>query len=501
MSWFDEYLKMKEKYVGKVDFEKNISEKCKSGAIKNRFTILTLGIWCKNNARGWVEGWLKNASRDRLTRRNQSDAVFIFVYEVVKKCPMDETREDIFANCVAEYFSWAIGNGFFAENEERTRKNTRNMIFSEIVTFEELYNRVEHVSDVSEFGTMKTKTTDRDAMIELERILKEKKSLSDFLNYLKDDETIKGYNRKSSFYMQKMLYDVIKHGVDVLCNHKLCLDDSTKNEYDKTRAYALSQGGDAINRYLKYNGFYIKNRAKFGKWVAKHRHELTPMMCLDELKNYDISYSGIFSALYQFLIGEKYGRVDKIIIGEEKEYDEDLSLSVDMHYSFFDERVCVKRDITRDLSRWISGNKCVSRALLAIFGIFAGYNKQKLNNCLRKSDYDELDEADGFDCAVLEIIKNDIKKNIEISANIKEFIEKKHDNTSSEAEESDFSEDSSCDGNFIGDKERKEYNASIRRIGEILEDNIENADDYSLASVFKGESVKKTIEELDIRDF
>lgn len=492
-SWFEEYIMLRDTFAGKEDFENKIANECKENRIKHRTAILALGIWCGDDARKWVQSWLLNAGRDMLTRRTQFDALFIFSYEALKNIPL-EKREKIFIGYVEEYDGWLKENGFFDDET-----SSRNMLLPDVVTFGDLYKRVEHASVASENGTMRPKTTDIDTMKKLNEILSRKKSLSDFLDYLAKDETIRDYNKKSSFYMQKMLYDIIKRGVDVLCAHNLGLDEAVCAEYARTRTYALKKGGDIIKRYLKYNGFYI-DHSSFGKWVTEHKDSLTPAVCLEELKNYAISYSGVFLALYEFLIGEKFGHMDNIVKGKKEcDYDDFTATSLDMHYSIFDEMGCIKRDIPRDLKRWISGNKYVSRELLTVFGAFAGYNKQDLNICLRKSGWDELDLTAGFDKAILKILKSDIKKKIEKTANNKKYIGEKHEvfgNCSSQSEE--FREESQ-QTIYIGDTERKEYSASVRKIGEIFEDNIADTD-QSLASIFDGGFVKKTIDELEKRD-
>lgn len=502
-TWFEEYIKLRDEFAGEKGFERKIANECKEKKIKYRTTILALGIWCvdnvENNARKWVQRWLQNAGRDMLTRRSQFDALFIFSYEALKNVPLEE-RENIFIGYVEEYSNWVKDKSFFDD-----KISSRNMLLPDVVTFGDLYKRVEHASVTSKNGTMRPKTTDIDSMNKLNEILKEKKSLSDFLDYLSKDETITDYNKKSSFYMQKMLYDIIKRGVDVLCNHNLGLDADTEAEYDKTRKFALEQGGNTIKRYLKYNGFYIKSPSKtavaekakitdksskaieFGEWVVKNKNSLKPAKCLEKLQNYEINYSGIFSALYEFLVGEKFGYIDNIITSEVYDYDDATAISIGMHYSIFDEKGCFKRDVPRDLKRWLSGNKYVNRELLAVFGAFAGYNKEKMNKCLRKSGLDEFDPTTGFDNAILQILKSDTRKKIEKVANSKKYIDIKHETFGNRSPQSYIG--------YIGEAERKEYTANIHEISEIFEDNIADTD-QSLALIFDGDLVKKTIDEL-----
>lgn len=493
-SWVEEYIILREKY--KDNIESGITEECKKGNIKNRFVVLTLAILCKDNSAAWASRWLKDLSIDRLTRRNQADALFIFAYEALKDVNVSE-REEKFIDYLIEYFEWKENKGLLYDiQDNKSSKNVRNMLFSSVVTFEDLYKRIEHVSTVSEYGTMKTTTTDLAAMKKLQSILHEKKSLSSFLDYLLyEDETINDYNKKATFYMQKMLYNIIKNGVDILCDHNLNVTEDEKEEYVEARSFAInsdSKDANAYSRYLKYNGFYIKNRNVFGEWVVNQKDDLTPMKCLDELKKYEINYNGIFTALFMFIVGEKYGSIEKLMkTGKYKEAYERMSISPDTYLKIFQggSGVYVKRDVIRDLERYISGNKCVSRSLLIVFGLFANYNKQEMNKALRKSGYNELSNKEGLDNAALEIMKYNVGTYIEKAANAKGYIKRKGEAT----DKRDLSK-------AEGDIERDEYASSIRRIGEIFEANLTNTDDYALTELFQGANTKSTIKELEEKD-
>ena len=177
--------------------------------------------------------------------------------------------------------------------------------------------------------------------------------------------------------------------------------------------------------------------------------------------------------------------------GNYKEAYERMSISVDTYLKIFQgsSGVYVKRDVIRDLERYISGNKCVSRSLLIVFGLFANYNKQEINKALRKSGYDELSNKLGLDNAALEIINCNIGISIEKAANTKGYIKRKSENS----DKRNFNK-------AEGDIERDEYVSSIKKIGEIFETYLTNADDYALAELFKGEKTQNTIQELENRD-
>ena len=493
-SWVEEYIILREKH--KENIEEGITEECKKGNIKNRFTLLTLALFCKNHLSSYASSWLKEMSLDRLTRRNQADALFIFAYEALKDVDVQE-RDEKFTELLLEYFIWKKDKGLLEESvDSDTGKVARNMIFPKVKTFGDLYSRIEHVSVVSKYGSMATIKTDKDAMAKLNSILEDKHTLSDYLDYLLyEDVTINDYNKKSTFYMQKMLYSIIKNGVDILCNHNLTMSEDEKKRYEETRDLILSsdsKNSNTYNRYLKYNGFYIKDRKSFGDWIFEHRNNLTPMMCIEELKKYEINYNGIFTALYLYIVGEKYGNIEKEIENlTKKEIESKMSISLDTYQKIFQGAagIYVKRDVIRDLERYISGNKCVSRSLLVLFGLFANYNKQELNKALRKSGYRELSTKDGLDNAALEILKSNIGVDIEKIANTKEYINRvgAYDSKwNSEMAEGEF--------------EREKYISCIKKVGQILEANLTEEDDYALTELFKGDYTKKTIEEIEERD-
>lgn len=490
--WLDEFLFIVKKATG--NYERVIQQMSSRGEIFHRKTVLMLGLFCDKAALGHVNFWLNNLSMDELTRRNQIDAFFIFVYEAIENFNIED-RIKFFNECLDEYFEWEYNNGSFLDILRKNSNGSyRNVIYPEISTFGELCDRVERASIIDESGKLMSTRTDVDAMEELERILERRGHLSDFFDYLiNEDKTMRDYNRRSSFYLQKMIYNIIKSGVDTLCG--IDLPDSYKEQYEEALAYALGDKTDsknAFHRFIDYNYIFIKEKESFRSWVIRNRKNLTPKLCLEELKNYDLNYNAIFTSFFWIIVGERYGTIEKMFrLGRDDDAYENMSVSKETYNKIMNLKniYVVRRDCVRDLQRFISGNKFVSRGLLILVGLIAGYKKGEINKVLIKSGYEELDEDVGFDSAAIKIISEKVISKTRDIVNSKDYLAKVTTET-----------DKEHDSMAVGEYAREQYDECLKTIGIIFENNLTDEDATALKNVFDGEDIKNYIDNFKKKD-
>ena len=203
VAWINEFNKIKRKCNG--NFTKFVQEFSSNEPIKYRKTVLMVGLMCQESPRAYAEFMLEELGKDALTRRNPVDAVFIYCYEAFKNIAIEE-RQGKFIETLKEFFVWNKKNGSILEYPNGNKHEKNNHVYIDVKTFGDLYKRVSNNSFENEKGEMISITTDKSAQDKLIEIVSKNGSLSDFLSYLKyEDVAVRDYNRKATFYVQKML--------------------------------------------------------------------------------------------------------------------------------------------------------------------------------------------------------------------------------------------------------------------------------------------------------
>ena len=214
----------------------------KEKEINNRMTLLVLGIYFNDNAHVKVNILLKHFGFNIITHRNRIDAFFMYVYYTVTQLPLSK-RISEFQKLANEYFNWVSTNPQNLSSCDKPQN-----VHPEIVTFGDLYKSLARHSKTTKNSTMITGTrTEREAMQILSECIQHKQSLSDFLSFLNKDEAIQEYNSKATYYIQKMLYQMIKFSVDILYDNHIPEDDVQNNYHETKEFIMLRSSGSAFN--------------------------------------------------------------------------------------------------------------------------------------------------------------------------------------------------------------------------------------------------------------
>lgn len=482
-AWVNEYTRIKRKAKEKLtEYVGTLSEK---NGIKHRTTVLMLGVICPESPKEHVDMWLDNLGMDTLTRRSQSDAFFLYVYESLRNISIEE-RYDLFNDYLDEYSRWKKYNGSIYQGFDRKARDVRNYLYSDITTFGELHDRLKRNSKETITGTMITIQTDKEAMEQLEEIVRSGKSLSDFLTYLKNEPSVQDYNRKSTLYLQKMLYDMIKYPLDLLCEHNLPEEDERRQKYIEAKNHVLkrtSAAQGAFNRYVLYNKLFLKmDNNEFRDWLIDSQ-ETSVSACIDYLRNEPIYYNRLFTSFYNFIIGEKYECRERLY--------QETDLPDDVHVRIFGDCVQCDNKIIRFFKNAISGNIYIRRSFLILFAMYVGYDIEYINKVLKQCGYEELSMANRLDSSVIEITELEITKAMRDIVNTIDFL-----NNISEFDD---------DENFFyakGEAQRVEYREDIYEIVKKLEfkNYISTEDERYLQEIFDKTTIGKIIFEFSDED-
>jgi len=495
-SWVNEYTRIKRKAKEKLtEYVGTLSEK---NGIKHRTTVLMLGVICPESPKEHVDMWLDNLGMDTLTRRSQSDAFFLYVYESLRNISIEE-RPDLFNAYLDEYSRWKKCNGSIYQGVNRTARDVRNYLYSDIATFGELHDRLKRNSKETITGTMITIQTDKEAIKQLEEIVRSGKSLSDFLTYLKNDPSVQDYNKKSTLYLQKMLYDMIKYPLDLLCEHNLPEEDDRRQKYIEAKNHVLKNTGarkNAFNRYVLYNKLFLKmDNDEFRKWLIINQ-PVSVTACIDYLKEKPIYYNRLFTSFYNFIIGKKYGNLEKLMQKEEgNQKCLQTETAEEIHMKIFGDCVQCDNKIIRFFKNAISGNIYIKRSFLILFAMYVGYDIDHINKVLKQCGFEELSEINRLDNSVIEIIGFDITKSMRDTVNTIDFLD--------DLDEYDDDNESEESGNNSKSKIQREiYNKNIEGIADFLEfeNYISEEEEKYLQEIFDKTTIGKIIFEFSDED-
>ncbi len=478
--WVNDYIRIMESCEG--NFTDYITELSLKNKIPKRFTVLMLGIFCEENPYGYVEMWLENLGMDGLTRRNRSDALFIFSYEALKNTPAAE-RQARFIGYLNSYFEW---------QEKQSGEVKEKNAYPEVKTLGELYARLQRNSSESPSGTMNTVKTDKAAEDMLKKIIEDGGGVSEYLDYLRNDEAIGDYNRKATLYIQKMLYGMLKRPLDLICEHNLPEDEELKKSYLDARSLVL-ENKLAFDRFVKYNKLFIKNTDDGFRKFAASKKAVRVTECIEYLKDKPIAYNRLFTDFYYFITGKKYGSVEDIMTREGKERGyEETELPEDVYINIFGDCIQCDNKIITFLKRAVSGSVYISRSFLILFGLYSGFNAEKLNKALSESGFDELSENNKLDKSVMEIMEYEITDALRDTVNTVNFLNRIIPSAEGKAES--IYEDAPD----IGEEERAAYNEGIQDVKQILNfaGYIADGDDRRLRDIFSSVPTRKRIAEL-----
>jgi len=495
-AWVSEYTRIKRK--AKEKFTEYVGTLSEKNGIKHRTTVLMLGVICPESPKEHVDTWLDNLGMDTLTRRSQSDAFFLYVYESLKDTCIEE-RYNLFNDYLEEYFCWKKCNGSIYQGFERKSSDVHNYLYSDITTFGELHDRLKRNSKETITGTMITIQTDRDAMNQLEEIVRSGKSLSDFLTYLKNEPSIRDYNRKSTLYLQKMLYDMIKYPLDLLCEHNLPNDEERRLKYIEAKNHILkntSSRKNSFNRFVLYNKLFLKmNNEEFRNWLINN-HISDVSVCIEYLKDKPIYFNRLFTSFYNFIIGKKYGNLEKIMQGEGYEQEHlQTEIAEEVHMKIFGDCVQCDNKIIRFFKNAVSGNIYIKRSFLILFAMYVGYDLEHINKVLKQCGFEELLEINRLDNSVIEIVGFNITKTMRDIVNTIDFLDDidEYDNDN-EAEEFGNSSKSKI--------QREVYEKNIQSIADFLEfeNYISEDEEKYLQEIFDKTTIGKIVFEFSEED-
>ena len=500
IDWVTEFYNIYNNYEG--DLIEVVTDLSIQSGIRNRFTVLALGIFCEKSARAYVSRWLKNLDMRRLTRRNQTDALFLYTYEAIKDIPSEDIRRSAFITYLNEYLEWEKNNSLYAKGFINDRKPENSLrLFPDIVTFDDLRNRIALNSNPSFTGTMMTIDTDKAAMNRLDEIIAQKGSLSDFLNYLAfDDDSVRTYNIKTTLYVQKIIYNIIKSSLDILAEHNLPDSDELKKQYVEAKDCCLQKTQKSLNafkRFLKYNRCFIDfntieegyNVIKFRDWVIENKDKIKnhPEMIMEKIKNAKINYSSLFTSFYYYLTGVKSGTVEETVAKNGLAGYEELGLPYESHKALFGKSDAqFDKTTIRFFVKALGGNVFIDRTFLLLIGMFAFYDKSELNHILMECDYQPLSEEasvnsiDGTVLSVLRLRDNPQMVSVKSIVNTVNFLQRTTENIT----ESDNEEE------MIGTEERELFEIANSEMVDDFMTYIENADDDVLRDVFNGSNDK-----------
>lgn len=470
-TWADEFFSY---YAdNEPELQKKIDHAIDNGDIEHRFSLLLFGLFVDpiDNAKLIVNRWLKKVGFERLSIRNRIDAMFLYLYEQAKNIPAGD-RLDVFNSHMKEYVEWSNG---------------RKIEFIEINTFGDLYTVLSHNSLVSDTKTMQSKSsTGREIDDILFRYVEENRPLKEFLQCIENEPSIRAYNKRATYYAQKILYDIIKFPIDLMCGHNLPNDEADRKNFEETIEMSFKDD-EKFNRFANYNRLFLDNvkSTEFRNWIYdKENRDVSN--CIKYLEDNNISYERLFTNIYGFFMLCSYN--DAIShLKNSKDTNSILNISSEQYEDIYGKGIDCRTKMRSTLKGMISGSIFVSRTFLVMFAFYAGYNKEKINNILSKSDYDVLNPRNGFDKVILEFLSDDFVAQMRRIINGKKFIDRIRETHNQDAK--DFDEA------YKGQKERDDYYKTQDSFRERFNEVLRDSDSEFLCEIFKKTKAKKIIAE------
>ena len=416
--------------------------------IEYRLTPMIAGLFA-NVGDVCVNTWLHRMGEEKLSPRNAYEAMFIYVYRKYQNY-----------NGMEKVKKWKELFKSYSDEIEEKLVNTKT---SEIETFEDLCSSLKHDSETA--NTTKTFETRNYTMqivypmIEKTINSNEPDAFKNYLDFLYKDEAINSYQRKATYYFRRFLYEIIMDGIYLLYDRHQY--EFTKEQNSKSRKAAFSSD-ESFNKFIKYNCICLDGIKKPKRYHSADilRNKMnydykTDTIALDYdkckkwLAQKKISYSSLRYSFYElfgninemgsvefFLLGlyiwkdngvynmerieySDYKAIRNAIESEKKDMpilkegqsfmpDDDIGTKEFLIKKYDDFRKKDNRNTYNNLlKKMISGNINVSRRMLLLFGVFAGYEYNELNNILIKCGFEILNAHLTFDKAIISLINDE----------------------------------------------------------------------------------------------
>lgn len=441
----------------------NISE------VKYRLTPMIIGLFTDVNCKT-VNTWLHRMGEEQLSPRNAFEAMFIYVYTKFSGNNGKEKAK-----------KWQHLFKTYNNTIQSTLINKDPVM---VETFEDLCAVLKNDSEPPNgFRTFATKNyTSQVIYPKLEEAINsnEEDSFEQYLLFLNNDESISSYQRKATYYLRRFMYEIIMDGIYLLYDRHQY--DVTKDENAKSRKAAFSSD-ESFNKYIKYNCICLENIKKpkgyhsndtLRSVMRYDRKADTILLNYDECKKWlslkNISYSSLRFSFYElfgninemesleyFLLGlyiwknngiyniegieySDYNAIRKAFVSEKKDMPileegqlfmpdkDDTGTAKFLIKKYIDFQKKDNRNTYNNLFKdMISGKVNVSRRMLLLFGIFAGYEYNELNNILLKCGFEVLSHYSTFDKAIISLVADEYMKTRKKHFNDELFLLKSND--------------------------------------------------------------------------
>ena len=441
----------------------NISE------VQYRLTPMIIGLFTNVDCKT-VNTWLHRMGEEQLSPRNAFEAMFIYVYTKYSATKGKEKAK-----------KWQQLFKAYNNTIESTLINKDPVI---IETFGDLCTVLKNDSETkNELRTFATKNyTAQIIYPKLEETINsdEEDAFEQYLLFLSKDESIKSYQRKATYYLRRFLYEIIMDGIYLLYDRHQY--EFTKEENIKSRKAAFSSD-ESFNRFIKYNCICLENIKNpkgyhsidtLRSIMRYDRKADTILLNYDECKKWlsqkNISYSSLRLSFYElfgninemesieyFLLGlyiwknngiynmegieySDYDTIRKVFISEKADMpileegqlfmpDKDNTGTAEfLIKKYVDFKKKDNRNTYNNLFKdMISGKTNVSRRMLLLFGIFAGYECGELNNILFKCGFEALSRYSTFDKAIISLVNDEYIKTRKEHFNDELFLVKSND--------------------------------------------------------------------------
>ena len=183
---------------------------------------------------------------------------------------------------------------------------------------------------------------------------------------------------------------------------------------------------------------------------------------------------------------QKYHDLIKSMYQNTDAGDKIKELSVEQYVSLFGKGKDCRDRMRRFYKDIFSGNVYVSREFLILFAFYAGYNKEQLNNALRKSDFEELKQKNRLDNIIIEYLNMNYVTELRRIINTKNFVRRKLEST-----------DINNMRYAVGEYERKEFKNWTDEFHETFAFMLSTYDNEFLNNFFASKRTKHLIEASD----
>ena len=366
----------------------NLFEYAKTTNFEHRFSAAFFGIYCTDkNPKAKVNLLLRSLNFPRLSHRSFPDALFIYAYSALSTLPLN-ARLDEFFKLTREFSAW------YKKNKDSAKPEN-------LETFGALFSTLSLNSSTSPTGTMVTRTISSDDLNDKINFFRENGGLSAFLDFLKNDEATRAFNSRATYYVQKILFDMLKRPLDILHFHNL--PEEHRDQYIEARRVSLLSD-ENFHRFVNKNRLFLENVKTpefrrslstcdgFSSWEEKLSH------CIEALSGAKIDYSALALNLLSFLIEDR--NVIKSLENEDDFLDV-AGIDKETYLKIFKSVDPAKR-MTTAISGFVSGKFTVSREFLILFALYAGYGNARLNHVLISCDFLPLDQASDFDRDIMD---------------------------------------------------------------------------------------------------